>query len=43
MLKGFVYNEVGYAEKIASVWKKWQKKPGYTGRSEDSVLSGTHG
>lgn len=44
MLKGFVYNQVGYAEKISGVWKKVaEETSGYAGRSEDSLLFGTHG
>jgi len=44
MLKGFVYNQVGYAEKIAGVWQKVaEETSGYAGRSEDSLLFGTHG
>ncbi|GLJ38450.1 hypothetical protein SUGI_0782980 [Cryptomeria japonica] len=42
MLKGFVYNQVGYAEKIASVWEKVaQETSGYACRSEDSLPFGT--
>uniref|UniRef100_A0A0D6QT31 PX domain-containing protein n=1 Tax=Araucaria cunninghamii TaxID=56994 RepID=A0A0D6QT31_ARACU len=42
MLKGFVYNQVGYAEKIASVWEKVaEETSGYAGRSEDSLSFGT--